>query len=266
MISIFPGTLYQFLEIMDMKFSRVPKSATRHLIPLTALLFYLPVQAEEPSVVESSVAEPPVAESSVAEASGGTRYVKPTAEVVVRRGQGNEYKIIGMVKDGDRVDFLEESGSYARIRFAGKEGWMLKRYLSAEPPLGERVASLEQERDQLQQDNLLATEQAQQASTELSRIQAELDIALEEHDRLVQEYQTLKQDTANVMQIKNDLERVTTENMQLQDELGVMGEENKELKKESAINWFLAGAGVFLVGILIGKLPGPSRKRKPSLL
>jgi len=239
-----------------MNFSRVPKCATRHLIPLAALLFSLPVQAAEPSVTEPAVAE----------ASVETRYVKPTAEVVVRRGQGNEFKIIGMVKDGDSVDFLEESGSYARIRFGDKEGWMLKRYLSAEPPLEDLVTSLEQERDQLQQDNLLATEQAQQASTELSRIQADLDVVLEERDRLVQEFQALKEDTANVMQIKNDLERVTAENVQLQDELSVMGEENKELKKESAINWFLAGAGVFLVGILIGKLPGPSRRRKSSLL
>lgn len=234
-----------------MKFNCIPKIAGRHFVPLATLVCTLSFHTMAPSV---------------ADASAEIRYVKPTAEVAVRRGQGSEYKIIGMVKDGERVDFLEESGSYARIRFGENEGWMLKRYLSAEPPLDEVVESLKKERDQLEQVNMEVSEKAQQTSTELSRIKADLDTVLAERDEIMRDYQNLKNDTANVVEIKNDLERVTAENEKLQNELSVMGEENRTLKKEAAINWFLAGAGVFLVGLLLGRLPGPSRRRKSSLL
>ena len=234
-----------------MKLKCIPKIAGRHIVPLATLVCSLSFQALTPSVAAASIE---------------TRYVKPTAEVVVRRGQGNEFKIIGMVKDGDRVDFLEESGSYARIRFDDKEGWMLKRYLSAEKPLGEVVSALKQERDRLEQNNIEVSEQAQQTSSELSRIKGDLDVVLAERDKILSDYAILKDDTANVVQIKNDLERVTTENGQLQETLGSVKEENRKLKKEAAIHWFLAGAGVFLIGILIGRLPSPSRRRKSSLL
>lgn len=234
-----------------MMLKRLPTFAGRFVVPLATLVCSLSFQT---------------ATLSEAEASVETRYVRPTAEVVVRRGQGTEYKIVGMVKNGDSVDILEESGSYARIRFGDKEGWMLKRYLSAEPPMGEIVASLRKERDELQRENAEATEQAQMASAELSKIRADLDVVLAEREKIVRDYQLLMSDAANVVQTKNDLQRVSAENEQLQQRVGVLAEDNKELKKKTAINWFLAGAGVLLVGILIGRLPSPSRRRKSSLL
>lgn len=234
-----------------MKYDRIQKLACQYVLPLATLVCSMSLPMMAPAVVDASIE---------------TRYVKPTAEVVVRRGQGNEFKIIGMVKDGERVDFLEQSGSYARIRFGDKEGWVLKRYLSEDPPLDQVVLSLQEERDELEQANLDMSEKAQLASTELSRIQAELDTILVERDQLARDYQNLQNDTANVVQIKNDMARISTENEKLQQSLTSMSDENRELKKEAAIHWFLAGAGVLLVGILIGRLPGPSRRRKSSLL
>jgi SH3 domain protein len=43
-------------------------------------------------------------------------------------------------------------------------------------------------------------------------------------------------------------------------------EENNKLKKDESINWFLAGGGVVLVGMVIGRLSSSSRKRKSSLI
>ncbi len=53
----------------------------------------------------------------------GAWYVKPSAEVPVRRGQGNDYKIIAVVNSGTEVRILEEKEDWARVRLAsGKEG------------------------------------------------------------------------------------------------------------------------------------------------
>lgn len=196
-----------------------------------------------------------------------TRYVKPSAEVVVRRGKGNEYKIVSMVKDGDSVELLREDEGYALVRLRnGKEGWMLRRFLSTEPPLEDVVASLRAEREKLLEQEKQAAAKLEEFSSDISSLQAQFNEVTAERDLAIQDYQTLKRDTADVVQIKDDMQRVAEENEQLVLKLSVLEQENSKLKKDTAINWFLAGAGVFLGGMIVGRMPRPSRKRKSSLL
>lgn len=201
------------------------------------------------------------------EVHSATRWVKPSGEAVVRRGQGTSFKIISVVKDGDTVDMIEENKSYSRVKLAsGKEGWILKRFLSSEPPPIELVAQLKKEKEELLQREISATQQVEEVSTILSRTKTELDLLVEERDKIVADYQKLQRDTADVVKIKNDLDRTLVENATLVERFATVEQENNSLKRDKTINWFLAGSGVLLVGILLGRMPSPSRKRKSSLL
>lgn len=194
-------------------------------------------------------------------------YVKPSSEVVVRRGQGTNYKIIAIVKDGVSVEFLEENDSYAKVRLAdGKEGWMLKRFLSDKPPLKEVVASLRTEKAKMKQRKNEVVQKLEEVSSTLARTETERDSILAERDQIRTDYQTLQQDTADVIQIKNDLLKTAEENELLVEKLASVEQERNSLKKEYAIKWFLAGGGVLLLGMLIGRMSSQSRKRKSSLL
>lgn len=196
-----------------------------------------------------------------------TSFVKPSSEVVVRRGQGTDYKIIAMVKDGALVEFLEESDNYARVRLAnGKEGWMLKRFLSDEPPLKEIVVSLRTEKEALKQKELETNQKLEAITSTLSQTEQQLDATLEERDRLKAEYQTLQEDTADVVQIKTTLDKTARANKALSQKIAIIKQENDNLRNDYALKWFLAGGGVLLLGIIIGRMTGNSRRRKPSLL
>lgn len=201
------------------------------------------------------------------EASAASRYVKPSAEVVVRRGAGNEYKIIGMVKDGDAVELLNEGDSHALVRLAdGKEGWMLKRFLSVEPPLSTIVESLRVENEKLKQAEMEKNRQFEEVSESLARTESHLQSTLSERDQILADYQSLQADTADVVKIKEDMLRTKEENEVLVQEMASLEVENNTLNKDKSINWFLAGGGVLLVGMSIGRLSGKSRKRKSSLI
>lgn len=203
----------------------------------------------------------------VEEGKAAVRYVKPRGEAAVRRGQGNEYKIVAMVKDGVSVELLEENESYSLVKLSnGVEGWILKRYLSVEPPLSDAVAVLRKEKEELQQQEIAATQKVEEMSAMLSRTKTDLDALIVERDKISADYQTLQRDTADVIKIKNDLERTAKENSKLVDKLETLEQENAKLKKDKSVNWFLSGAGVLLAGILFGRMPSPSRKRKSSLL
>ena len=211
----------------------------------------------------------PLAGSVVPDTVNGaeTRYVKPSAEASVRRGQGTEFKIVAMVKDGTPVQLLESNDKYAKVRLAsGKEGWILKRFLSGEPPLDQLVVELEERNALITSREEQARSDAEQLGKRLVEVEEELRVALNQRDQLEDNYARLEEDTADVVKIKEELTRVSEENTELKGAIAGVAQENDKLKKSDAINWFLAGAGVLLVGMILGRLTSKSRKRKPSLL
>lgn len=201
------------------------------------------------------------------EAGAAGRYVKPSAEVVLRTGASREYKVIGMVKSGDAVELLEEGDAYSKVRTAkGKEGYMLTRFLSVNPPLTSVVASLRAENETLKQKENEMLQKLELVAETLKKTEMDLSSALSERDQITTDYQTLQRDTADVMKIKEDMEKATLENKSLIDEIMVLKEENISLKKDKSFNWFMAGAGVLLMGMFLGRILSKSRKRKSSLM
>ncbi len=200
-------------------------------------------------------------------AQAESRYIKPSSEAAVRRGQGTEYKIVAMVKDGTLVEFVEEDEDYARILLSnGKEGWILKRFLSIEPPLNELVASLRSQKDEMLQREIETNQQLETVSAILAQTEQERNVASNERDHILTSYTNLKEDTADIVQIKEDMQKTSQENETLHQKVILLEQANETLQKDNAFKWFLIGGGVLLLGMLIGKISGGSRRKKPSLL
>ncbi len=198
---------------------------------------------------------------------GKTVYVKPSSEVALRRGKGTEFKIIALVKDGSAVQLVEEGESYAKVRLANeKEGWMLTRFLNEEPPLEQQVISLQNKNDKVIAREAELRQELEDLSTALRQSNTELSTTQEERDSAVQDFTKLQQATADVVKIKTDLEETKKTNEQLTEKLAVLQLDNDSLSKDKKMYWFLAGGGVLLLGMLLGRMPGPTRKRKSSLL
>jgi len=195
-------------------------------------------------------------------------HVKPTSEVPLRRGQGTDYKIDAVITDGTEVALLEVDGDWARIELdSGKEGWILKRYLSDEIPLRNQVVELVQNKVELEQ-KLIETETH---LTELmqvnSQTEQDLIVCVDESDTVKRDYQRLQQDTADVVQTKKKLIDTEKQLTELSNHLGVLQMENEVLKNNSSLIWFLTGSGVLLFGLFIGVVVGKkSKKRYSSLL
>jgi len=199
--------------------------------------------------------------------TGKTVYVKPSSEVVVRRGKGTEYKIIALVKDGSSLEVLEEDESYARVRLPNdKEGWILSRFLSEEPPLDQLVLDLRKKNEAAAVRTAETEDELEELQAILNQTKAELSNALEQRDSAVEDYAELQQATADVVKIKTELQETKTENEELSQELAAIQLENDNLSKDKKLYWFLGGAGVLLLGMLLGRMPGPSRRRKSSLI
>jgi SH3 domain protein len=199
-------------------------------------------------------------------ASAATWYVKPSAEVPVRSGQGSDFKILAVVPDGMAVELLEEVDTWARVRTpGGTEGWLLKRYLTSEPPLATTVASLQAQKTQLEGTSEETSRKLSELSAAHVQIEQELNLCRVDRDEARNNYETLRRDTADVIGLQKKLAETTRELQVNQEKLTALDLAAKEQKRNNSLMWFLAGGMVMLGGWLMGMMTARSRKRKTSL-
>ena len=201
------------------------------------------------------------------EVSAETWYVKPSAEIPIRSGQGTDYKILSVVPDGLKVEILEEDDPWVKVRTAGgTEGWMLKRYLSGALPLSKVVADLEAQKAKLEENGEKTNRKLVEISAAHSQLEKEFNVCRTERDEIQKTYKALRNDTADVLKIKQNLADKTQENQALKQKMATVEQQNKTLKRNTSLMWFLAGGALLLIGWIIGMMTGRSRKRKSTLL
>lgn len=195
-------------------------------------------------------------------------HVKPSSEVPLRRGQGTEFKIDAVISDGTQVSLLEVEGDWAKVMLdGGKEGWILKRYLSDEKPLRDQVVELVQNKVELEEKLIDTESQLAELMQVHSQTEQDLVVCMDDRGTIKKDYVQLQQDTADVVLTKKNLIAAEKQLNELGNNLATLQMENKSLKNQSSLIWFLSGSGVLLVGLLIGVIFGKkSKKRYSSLL
>lgn len=193
-------------------------------------------------------------------------YIKPSKDVPLRRGQGTDYKILSIVPDGTRVNIIEENAPWAKVvSEEGKKGWILKRFLTQSKPLSEVVDLLLQENNTLKEEQAALIMKTDETGNQNTKLQQDLDTCIGDLTQTREQYQTLMQDTADVMLIKKNLALSKQTISTLQQELKVISTENIQLRTNQNIKWYLAGGGTLIFGCIVGMISSRSRKRKPSL-
>lgn len=207
-----------------------------------------------------------------------TRYVTDELSITMRRGMGNDYKIIRNLDVGTPLEILEEQGKYLKVRAQdGTEGWVRTQYITSEVPsvivvtrlekeikrLKTKVEKAEGERDSLR-DELKSTRSSYENKVhglkqDLSTTQeGETQASLQLND-LTERYNTLLDNSQNVVAVVDERDRLKNANDRLSKEVDLLQEENRGLKRMDKMWWFLAGGGVLFVGWLAGKV---SRKKR----
>ena len=215
---------------------------------------------------------------SVGPAHADRRYVSDMLIITLREGQGSEYEAIRTLKTGTPIEVLEESGRYLRVRTEeGEEGWVAKQYISSELPKALIIAGLKQETNRLgtrieelekRQTLLLGQlkdaershdakvkgleKSATNSREKVSRMTMELK-------QITEKYNILLNQSKKVVELISEHDRLQAENAKLDTEMEDLKQENARLRSTRMLRWFLAGAGVFFIGLIAGKA---SRRKK----
>jgi SH3 domain protein len=201
-------------------------------------------------------------------AQAQTRYVTDRTIVELRRGPSTEYLIVRNLEAGERVEVLEvnEEQGYSRVRVAdqGTEGWILTRFLMAEPIARERLAVAER--------NLAAARERvgtlEGENRELARdrdaARTELEEAKASYVTASRELAEIRTAAANVVDIRDQNTRLQQRLTQRDQEVEQLTADNATLAGRNSQNWFIVGAGVLLAGIVVGLVAPTLRRKKRS--
>ena len=140
-------------------------------------------------------------------AQAQTRYVTDRTIVEMRRGPSTEYLILRNLEAGERVEVLEqnEDAGYSRVRVAdqGTEGWILTRFLTAEPIARERLAVAERSLAAARERVTALEGQTAELTRDLAATRTELEQTRTNHGNVSKELADIRTAAANVVEIRD---------------------------------------------------------------
>jgi SH3 domain protein len=193
--------------------------------------------------------------TSWAAAQSQSAWVSDEFEITLRTGPSTSNAIERMLSSGTALEVLENDAEtgYSRVRTAaGTEGWVLTRYLMSEPSAREQLASL---------TNRLSSATAEGSSLEsqLAAVNAEYDAAGRRISELEREKGALEAELAEIKRTAANVLSINDQNKQLRDQLAsaeieaaTLEQQNRELTSQTTRYWFMTGALVLLVGMILG--------------
>ena len=182
-------------------------------------------------------------------------WVSDQFEVMLRTGPSTSNAIERMLPSGTALEIIErdDEAGYARVRTAaGTEGWVLTRYLMSEPSAREQLATL---------TNRLtsANSEGTSLSSQLDAVKSEYDAASRQISALKSDKRRLEQELAAIKRTAANVLSIDTQNKDLREQLAsaeiraaTLEQENRELTGRTTRYWFMTGALVLVVGMILG--------------
>lgn len=195
---------------------------------------------------------------SLVQAEEYTHYISDSIKVPLRRGAGNEFRIIRMLEAASPIKVLEVGDSnWSRVEYIHNdnvlEGWVNKIAIQNDTPakilLAEQTARfnrLNAQHKSLQSEHNELKERAKISSQELETIKQkkfELDKEFDHLTNISGSAIEMDQQNQEMRRLISDLE---SQNVIMREQIA---------RAEDTVNrqWFLAGAGVLLAGLLLGR-------------
>jgi SH3 domain protein len=166
---------------------------------------------------------------AAAPALAETGWVKDELRLNVRTGPGVQYRIVGVLQTGDSVQILSRAEGWTEVRPDNVEkGWIPEGYLQPTPPA--RVTLAEREAEAAALEKRLAA---------LTKTESQLRASYEE---------------------------VSSRDARQQDEISRLTRENLELRAGARWPEWITGAGIVLVGMILGAIVARgSGRRQPRI-
>jgi len=199
-------------------------------------------------------------------AAAETVYVSENFEITMRTGPGTERKIISLVESGKALEMVERGDEWSLVRTAaGKEGWVLNRYLTTSQPSAMVLERVRQDYDVLSAKYEDLREKYQALDAQKKVADADLSQNSQDLNELSQAYENLKKESADFLKLKKQYEKTAADLEAEKNRSAELDTENMQMKRNRIIQWVWTGGGIMLLGFLLGLFSSSRRKPRSSL-
>ncbi len=198
--------------------------------------------------------------------AASTQYVTDHLIITLRSGQGSQYQILKTLPSGTPLEVLETTeNGYSRVRTPdGMEGWVLSRYLTEEPIARDRLEKAQKQLERFRNSNRKLKQQLAELRQQTKALETERNRLQAENEKLSAELARLKEVAAKPILMEQQNQELRQQNVSLEKELQLLQQENQALQNSSQRDWFIAGAGVLLGGLLLGLILPRLRWRRKN--
>ncbi|MFV9645171.1 MAG: TIGR04211 family SH3 domain-containing protein [Desulfobacterales bacterium] len=195
-----------------------------------------------------------------------TMYVNDSVKITLRTGQGTNYKVLAMINLGQELEVLQPDDKWTQVKLpSGMEGWVLTRFLTYDKPCRLEFGILKKKYETLSTQSASLLKENRIYKEESKRFRTELSGSKEMLAAISKSYDTLKKESADFLELKSKHEVTSSQLTDQTKKAEKLEEELSKLVSHRSIMWFLSGAGVLVLGMLIGYY-AKRRRRKSSLL
>lgn len=196
-----------------------------------------------------------------------TRYVSDMLEITMRSGKSTSHGIIRMLRSGTPVEVIEvdKDSGYTHVRARnGKEGWVLTRFLMNEQAARERLAAAEKRAAELELENRKMMTAVQSIKEEMGGLQSTRSDLEGENRKVSQELAEIRRTASSALALDSENKELKSRLVSLERNQQTLRQENENLRDRTARDWFMVGAGVVLLGIIVGLIIPRIRWRKKT--
>ncbi|HKK14083.1 MAG TPA: TIGR04211 family SH3 domain-containing protein [Gammaproteobacteria bacterium] len=200
-------------------------------------------------------------------AQAETRYVSDQLEITLRTGTSTSHSIVKMLKSGTPLQVLQTDPNtgYTQVRTPdGTEGWVLSRFLMDSPAARDQLAAAQKKVAELNLQDRKATNAYNELKSRNQDLTDQVNKLKEKNGQIAQQLSEIRRTASNALAIDSENKELKSKLLSLQRDLQSVRQENESLKDRTARDWFMVGAGVVILGIVIGLILPRIRVRKRS--
>ena len=194
------------------------------------------------------------------------KYVSDAVKVTMRTGPGNDRKIISLLRVGTKVEVVQPGDEWTLVRLANeKEGWVINRFLTDKIPsdielkiLKSKYQALKDSASQIQEKNSLLKAENEKLTTEFT-------VSRKKLQKTTNDYEDLKTESKEFLKLQSKFKAASSKLAEQTKKAEKFEDELTKLLWNQNIKWFLSGAGVLILGFIIG-FSAKRQRRRSSLL
>ena len=193
-------------------------------------------------------------------------YVTDQLKLTVRTDPSRNSTVVTVLGSGSEVEVVAFNDEWSRVMLSDdKEGWVLKRYLTIRETAGRKLKRLQGLHKTLTLQNADLLKENKALKKDVTRQKTDLEQTTQKLQEIDSAYNDLKSESSQFLKLKATHTKTVKELNEQSETVAILKAKVDKLESRQTIRWFLTGAGVLVLGFVIG-FSTRRQRRKTSLL